>query len=67
MKLPKPPGNRFKSNIYLIAIIFYYINTVIVPDPKYCDPVQFRLPSKKMHQKGKIDVFEVKKCVDKQN
>ena len=62
-------GAEFERNVRILIsmcilfalatmVIFYYINAVIVPDPKYCDPQQFRLPSKKMHAKGKINVFE---------
>lgn len=67
--MSKASGAEFERNVRILIslcilfavttmIIFYYINAVIVPDPKYCDPVQFRLPSKKMHQKKGIDVFE---------
>lgn len=66
--MSKAGGAEFERNVRILIslcilfavttmVIFYYINAVIVPDPKYCDPVQFRLPSKKMHKKD-IDVFE---------
>ena len=67
--MSKASGAEFERNVRILIslcilfalatmIIFYYINAVIVPDPRYCDPVQFRLPSKKMHKKEHIDVFE---------
>lgn len=67
--MSKSSGAEFERNVKILIslcimfaiatmIIFYYINAVIVPDPELCDQSQLRLPSKKMHKKGKIDLFE---------